>query len=141
MGDKSIGIEDMDREVVALLRDAVPGLLAVYRFGSFGTSAARAESDIDLAFLAKASPNPAQCWRLAQQIAILFRRDVDLVDLARANTVFRLQVIAHGTRIYCADEAWVEPFEDLVFSAYARLNEERRGILQDIKERGSVYGG
>jgi len=31
-------------------------------------------------------------------------------------------------------------FEDRVYSDYARLNEERRHILGDIRERGCIYG-
>ena len=32
-----------------------------------------------------------------------------------------------------------ERFEDFVFASYARLNEERRGILEDIRRRGRIH--
>ncbi|AJF07540.1 type VII toxin-antitoxin system MntA family adenylyltransferase antitoxin [Geoalkalibacter subterraneus] len=131
----------MDHMIVQCLREAVPDLLAVYRFGSFGTDAERLESDLDIAFLAEASPSHVKRWRLAQEMATMFGREVDLIDLAQATTVFRMQVIAHGRRIWCADEVRVETYADYVFSSYARLNEERRWILQDIRERGNIYGG
>lgn len=72
---------------------------------------------------------------------MLAGRDVDLVDLRAASTVLRARVIAEGERLFCAAESLCAEFEDVAFSAYARLNEERRAILQDIQQRGSVYGG
>ncbi|WP_052464975.1 type VII toxin-antitoxin system MntA family adenylyltransferase antitoxin [Geoalkalibacter subterraneus] len=91
----------MDHMIVQCLREAVPRLLAVYRFGSFGTEGEHPASDLDIAFLAEASPSRVQRWRLAQEMATRFGRDVDLIDLAQATTVFRMQVIAHGRRIWC----------------------------------------
>lgn len=57
---------------------------------------------------------------------VLAGKDVDLVDLTVASSVMRVQVIAHGERLYCSDEAVCEAFEDLVYSEYVRLQEERR---------------
>ncbi len=116
-------------------------VIAVYRFGSWGTEHERADSDVDLAVLPTAPLEPMQRWNLAQAVANLLGRDVDLVDLLRASTVMRAQVIAYGARLYCADEAVCSTFETYVFSSYARLNEERSAILHDIRQRGRVYGG
>lgn len=126
--------------LVDRLREEFPELLAVYRFGSSGSEYERPASDLDLAVYA-GTPLPAvKLWRTAQELAADAGRDVDVVDLASASGVMRAQVIHGGERIYCADEAACETFEDYVYSSYARLNEERRGILQDILRRGSVYG-
>ena len=51
-----------------------------------------------------------------------------------------MQVVAHGELLYCSNAGTVERFEDMVFSSYARLNEERREILSDVRERGNIYG-
>lgn len=116
---------------------AVPNCLAIYRFGSWGTEDERPDSDIDLAILPMSPIAPMSRWDLAQQLASLAGRDVDLVDLLNASTVLRMQVVGHGERIYCA--AAVDEFEDMVFSSYAKLNEERRMILADIAQRGTIY--
>lgn len=141
MSARTQDIEKIDSLVAEHLAQAVSGLLAVYRFGSLGTSSERQESDIDLAFLAELPLLNITRWNLAQELASTLGMDVDLVDLKQATTVMRLQVVAHGTRIFCTDDNRVGTFEDMVFSAYARLNEERRGILDDIQSRGCVYGG
>lgn len=126
--------------LVARLRQEFPGLISVYRFGSFGTEYERPDSDLDLAVYAGGPLPVVELWEVAQELAAEMGRDLDLVDLASASTVMRAQVIHEGERIYCADEFACETFEDYAYSSYARLNEERSGILQDIQSRGSVYG-
>lgn len=127
-------------EVVALLGKKVPQLQAVYLFGSAERGDARTDSDIDLAVLAAAALPAQRRFDIAQELAVAFSRDVDLVDLRAANTVMRATIVSAGRRIYCADPRACADFENIALSAYARLNEERRGILNDIRERGQVHG-
>jgi len=133
-------MDNLKMKLVEALLRVLPDCQAIYRFGSWGTTAERPESDIDLAVLPVNPLDPAWCWELAQSLASLAKQDVDLVDLTQASTVLRMQVVAQGERIYCSDEAEAEMFEDRVFSSYARLNEERREILSDVRRRGSIYG-
>ena len=128
-------------EIVTRIRRRLPDVVAIYRFGSSGTPHERPDSDVDLAVLSARPLDPVARWELAQALAGLLHRDVDLVDLLRASTVLRAQVVAYGARLYCADERVCATFEDYAFSSYARLNEERHEILADIRARGSVYGG
>jgi len=65
---------------------------------------------------------------------------VDLIDLSNASTAMRIQIVANGERLYAKNKNEAAIFEDFVYSDYARLNEERAGILQDISSRGTVYG-
>ncbi len=125
--------------IVDCLLSCFPEALAIYQFGSFGTARAHKESDLDLAILSTHPLDPVARWEAAQKIAQTAGRDVDLIDLLAASTVMRLQVVAYGRRLYCADENHVICFEDNTFAAYARLNEERRGILEDVQQRGRVY--
>lgn len=126
--------------LVETILAAYPDCLAIYKFGSWGTAAERPESDIDLALLPMNRIDTVCRWELAQRLASLAARDVDLVDLLSASTVLRLQVVSGGERLYARDTATVERFEDLVFSSYVRLNEERHAILAEIDARGSIYG-
>ena len=128
-------------DLVAILVADLPDCLAVYRFGSWGTETERPDSDLDLAVLLPRRLDPLGRWELSQKLAARAGCDVDLIDLASASTVLRMQVVAHGERLCCADRYAVEQFEDAVFSGYARLNEERGGILADVERRGNVYGG
>ena len=129
----------MLQKLVTHLSSTLPGLIAVYRFGSWGTTLARPDSDIDLAILVEPPLDAIACWNLAQELANIAGRDVDLVELREASTVLRAQIIGHGERLYCSGELECERFEDLAYVQYARLNEERRQILKDVAERGRIH--
>lgn len=125
---------------VDIIRRRVPDCVAIYLFGSCATGVALHDSDIDLALLGPAPLGEEERWSLAQDLAVALGRDVDLVDLRRASTVMQVQVIDSGQLLFESDATQRMEFEAVALGAYARLNEERRGILQDIRERGSVYG-
>lgn len=65
---------------------------------------------------------------------------MDLVDLREGSTVMTAQIVSEGRRLLWRDEARCAAFEAHALSDYARLNEERRGILADIRARGRVHG-
>ena len=128
------------KKLVALLREYFPRLQAVYLFGSAERGDERADSDLDIAVLSGGTLQAKRRFDVAQELAVAFSRDVDLVDLRSANTVMRATIVSAGRRIYCADSRACADFENMALSAYARLNEELRGILNDIRERGQVHG-
>lgn len=101
----------MDVErVVDRMVAEIPGLAVVYLFGSAARGDAVAGSD------------------------------VDLVDLRSASTVMRVQVIASGRVLHERSAFERDAFEAAALGAYARLNDARRGILEDVQRRGRVYG-
>jgi hypothetical protein len=65
---------------------------------------------------------------------------MDLVDLRAASTVMRMQVVAHGVVLAVFDVPEQERFEMYVYSSYARLNEERQAIVEQVVRDGTVYG-
>jgi predicted nucleotidyltransferase len=127
--------------MIQRMKEAVPELVAIYRFGSQAQGAARPESDVDLALLAPRALSPKARLALREELSLLLSRDVDLVDLRQASTVLRMQVVSTAECLFSADDRKREQFETMVYSSYARLNEERREILDDIRARGRVYAG
>ncbi len=127
------------QRLVQALTARIPNLVAIYRFGSFGTGAQRPDSDIDLGLQPDARLDPVQLFHLAGELATEAGRDVDLVDMITCSTVMRAQIVATGTLIYCADRYRCEDFATTAYSRYAHLNEARRGILEDIQARGSIH--
>jgi len=128
------------QQCVQYIVKTLPEILVVYVFGSANSGQMHVNSDIDLAVYAKNKLDRIVLWHASQKLAAIVGRDVDLVDLHTATSVMRMQVISRGERLFCMNEMPCEQFEDMVFSDYARLNEERSGILTDIRQRGSVYG-
>jgi len=134
---------ELDREdhiIVGQLRQALQALIAVYRFGSSAEDATHPASDIDIAVLAGRRLTPTERFDLQEQLASRLGRDVDLVNLEAASPVLAIQVVAKGRLLFDGDAAARGGFEDRTFSAYARLNEERRGILERIATEGTVHG-
>ena len=112
----------------------------IFLFGSTAKGKMGKESDIDIGFLSDKKLSSYEIFMIAQELAGHLGREVDLVDLNQASTVFQMQVISSGKVIYCQNDTRRKLFEMVVFKKYTRLNEERRVILEKIKERGSVYG-
>lgn len=133
-------LDAADAAIVAELRAALPETTAIYRSGSSVDGALRPDSDVDLAVLANRPIEPLVRFDTQERLAVLLRRQVDLVDLRTASTVMASQIVTTGVLLYDGDSFARGQFEDYVYSAYARLNEERRGILERVSAEGTVYG-
>ena len=130
----------MDKNrLLAEVRARVPGLLAVHAFGSRIQGQAGPGSDLDLAVLVAGYADPLSLFDLAGDLADLAGCPVDLLDLRAASTVMQYQIITRGERWWAAD-AQAALFEAAILSDKTRLDESRRGLLEDIAQRGSVYG-
>jgi len=124
------------KQAIHIIQEKQPDIDAIYIFGSHGSLYETQDSDLDIAILALASIDPIQRWELAQDIAYIIHRDVDLIDLRSASTVLRFEIISSGKRVFCRDSDLCDSFETTVYSAYVRFNDERRDLLNDIKKRG-----
>lgn len=133
-------LDEQNASIVSHLRKALAQVIAVYRFGSTARGEAWAASDTDIAVLAHEPIPPARRFDLQEMVASAIGRNVDLIDLRGASPVLAMQVIANGQLLYDGDSQARGLFEDFAFGAYARLNEERRGILDRIAAEGTVYG-
>jgi predicted nucleotidyltransferase len=129
-----------DTATVGTICAALPEVQAIYLFGSTATGTDGLHSDIDLAMLGPGPLDPLLRFDLQEQLASALGRSVDLIDLRTASPVMAMQVLATGRLLHDADPEARGLFEDRAFGAYARLNEERRGILERIAAEGTVYG-
>jgi len=116
------------QEILSLLSRFDP--VVVYQFGSTTAGSEHPESDLDLAFFSQSTCDPYDVFLVAQDIAGIVGRDVDLIDLDRASDVLKTQVIGNGRRLLVTDQLAVDTLEMLSLSSYARLNEERREVLE-----------
>ncbi len=123
---KSFLIEELEAELI-------------YLFGSYAVGKTRDDSDLDLAFLSSKEIDDYQRFLTAQKLASKLNIDIDLVDLAKASTVFKTQII-QGDLLFAKNEQQKQQFELLTLKKYARLNEERKEIIEKI-ERGAGSRG
>jgi len=122
-----------------LVKELEPQTLIL--FGSSVKGCFREDSDIDVAFISAKEVKSYDLYLLAQALVIEIGREVDLVDLRQASTVFKAQILGSGQVFYSNDPQKLSEFQIRTLKEYALLNEERAEILRNISARGSVYGG
>ena len=125
--------------LLAHLQNHLPGLLAVYLFGSHAQGTAGPDSDVDMAVLVPGQVDPVSLWQLSGDLADIAGSPVDLIDLRAATTVMQYQVVTRGQRLWARD-VQAGLFESFILSEKTAFDEARAGLLKDIQEKGFVYG-
>lgn len=130
----------MNRDaIIQALKERVPRLLAIYAFGSHIQGTAGPESDLDLAVLTAGYADPLVLFDLASDIADIVGCQVDLLDMRAASTVMQYQIITTGER-WWAHDIQASLFEVTVLSEKTALDMARADLLNDIQQRGTIYG-
>ncbi|ABL00544.1 type VII toxin-antitoxin system MntA family adenylyltransferase antitoxin [Pelobacter propionicus] len=125
--------------IIAAIQEGLPGLLAVYAFGSRIQGTAEPESDLDLAVLVEGYADPLLLWDLSGKLADLAGCEVDLLDLRAASTVMQYQVITRGERWWGRDvRAGI--YEAAILSEKTELDRSRAELLGDILREGTIHG-
>jgi uncharacterized protein len=128
----------MEQTIINILSEKVSPLFIIL-FGSAVKGNTHKDSDVDIAFFSNRQLDKFEIFMIAQEIASKLNRDVDLIDLNKASTVFQAQIIHTGKVIYCIDNQKKAQYELKTLKMYAKLNEERSPILKNIEESGSIY--
>jgi predicted nucleotidyltransferase len=133
-------VQQLTQAVAGTIIETNLPVVAVYLHGSWASEYERDDSDLDLAILAEHRLELSELIKFQQGIAahLNLHVEIDLADLYSANTVFAAIVITTGERLYSSGIA-ADIFEVKTLAAYARLNEERHDILQNIFQRGTVF--
>jgi len=119
-----------------LIEKLSPHLIII--FGSAAKGNMRPDSDIDIAYLGDVELDDYRVFMLAQALADRLGREVDLINMKKASTVFKAQIIGYGKTIYQPDKTLVDEYKIRVLKEYAKLNEERQCIFDKIHEKGSL---
>jgi uncharacterized protein len=122
-----------------LIVESLPDVVAIYVFGSAATGQAGPTSDLDLAVLTRRPIEPRLLYDVARSLEVALGTDVDLVDLLRASTVLKKEVIADGHLIHEADRSQVLGFESRCLSEYGRYRESVDPVRAAIRESGRAY--
>lgn len=131
--------KNYDDLIISFLRKKINPYL-IMLFGSINKDYFRNDSDIDIAFLSDFNLSQYDIFMLAQELADILKRDVDLVDLNKASTVFKVQIISTGRIIYSSDEYRRATFMMRALKEYALLNEERKIIIDNMLKGSEING-
>jgi predicted nucleotidyltransferase len=122
-------------QIIDFLENKFPELSGIYIYGSYAINQENQESDIDIAFLTEEKITTVEKWKIQEELAAKLDKDVDLVDLKNASVVLRKEIIEKGKLIYSTNQYKVESFEMTTLSMYIDLNETRKNILNDYREK------
>lgn len=129
----------LDAAVLSRVERLIPGLAAVYVFGSVARGDARPSSDIDLAIVVARSPSPEDLTAAREALELTLGRDVDLIDLAAAPLPLARQVLLEGRRLHAPHATMADLLEVRILREYEDLKRRRAGIEADVIARGAVY--
>ncbi|MFA7204627.1 MAG: nucleotidyltransferase domain-containing protein [Candidatus Caldatribacteriota bacterium] len=132
-----MNLGEIEKKIKKILIDKLSPKL-IYIFGSIITNRVRNDSDIDIAILTDKNIDEYQLYMMSQQLADDLKREVDIVDLKRASTVFKAEVLRNGKLIYNSDNQEKMIFQLGVLQDYVFLNERRREIINKLKKKGST---
>jgi predicted nucleotidyltransferase len=132
---------DADR-ILSHLHQRFPSLMAVYAFGSRIRQQglhAHAQSDLDLAIMVEGCADPVLLFDVAHELADICQCPVDLLDIRTASSVMQSQIWTQGQRWWAKDMR-ASLFEAAMLNEKLYLDAARQGLLNDIAQRGTVYG-
>lgn len=118
------------------------GIDAIYLFGSQARMSAGPESDVDVGvlFSEDAIPDGPGKLDMQEQLALLLRRDVDLIALNHVSPIVKYQVLQHGQLILNNQPAAVQEFIVKALLEYEDLKRIRAPIERALSQR-TYYGG
>ena len=131
--------KNLEKQLIETIQNKIdPDFIIL--FGSFAKGTSRLDSDIDLAYFSKKQLSSYERFLLANELAEITGREVDLIDLKQIDTVFTMQIFSQGQPIYIQDENEYTRQKMRAYSMYATLCEQRATVIKSIKDRGSVFG-
>lgn len=112
----------------------------IYLFGSFAKGEGRADSDIDLAIYGENSFDTYELFIKANELSFIIKKDVQLIDLRDVSTVFAAQIVGSKEVLFCSDKNLSFQYDIRAFKDYAKLNEERKVVIEAIRRDGRING-
>lgn len=76
---------------------------------------------------------------IGNQLSFEVKRDVEIENLKEVDTVFAAQIVGNKEELYCEYKILSANYDIRAFKDYAKLNEERKIILDAIEKDGRIY--
>lgn len=123
-----MNLNEIEKKIKKILINKLSPKL-IYIFGSMVKNRVRNDSDIDIAILTEKQIDEYKLYMISQQLADELKREVDIVDLKNASTVFKAEILRTGKLIYNSDNPEKMHFQLGILQDYVFLNERRQEII------------
>lgn len=119
-------MNDKDKQYLLEFMKKKLNLKLLILFGSQAKNEAFIWSDIDIAFLSKEDISNINRWELSQELAYFYQKEVDLIDLKKANTILKFEIVSTGEVIFNKNQ---DNFLIRAYTEYFDFNIDRRDII------------
>lgn len=121
-------------QIVGQFFKDIPGIVAVFLFGSMVRKSESEVGDIDVAVLYHRESVPDYFERIRQRedLAATLRKEVDLVVLNTASPILKMQVLRKGQPVLINDGKQLNIFKVRALNEYVDLKTIRRPIEQNL---------
>jgi predicted nucleotidyltransferase len=123
-----MNLNEIEKKIKKILINKLSPKL-IYIFGSMVKNRVRNDSDIDIAILTEKQIDEYKLYMISQKLADELKREVDIVDLKNASTVFKAEILRNGKLIYNSDNPEKMHFQLGILQDYVFLNERRQEII------------
>lgn len=113
---------------------------AILLFGSYAREKERPDSDIDIAIKPIMEIDKTKLRELQNAIEEAIDTDIHLINLNTIEEDFRYDILITGKILYQKDEASFWEYKLRAYSDYLELSEDRKIIVDKLKEGGTLYG-
>ena len=115
-------------------------LNAIILFGSYARGKQKYDSDIDIAIKPIAKIDKEELIAVKNDLEKTIKIDIHLINLDEINADFRYEILLTGKTLFCKDEYELEMYKLKKYSDYLLFSEDRKIIIDKVKEGGTLYG-
>ena len=127
-------------KITEILLQEIKNIDAIVLFGSYARGKERNTSDIDVAIKPNEEIDKKQMFNIKNKLEEAIGIDVHLINLNTINDDFIYEILISGKTLYCNDQYKFEMYKLKKYSDYFLFNEDRKPIIDKIKNGGRLYG-
>jgi len=120
----------MDNEKLLFLKEFFKNADGIWLFGSYADGTYNENSDIDIAVLFKNKISPVDLFKMKENLELILKKDIDLIDLAAVNDVFAYEIVTKGKNI--KKTKFADDYEYRIWLRYLDLQDDRKEIIKEF---------
>ncbi|AZV46161.1 hypothetical protein C3L23_02410 [Nautilia sp. PV-1] len=102
----------------------------IWLFGSYADGTYNENSDIDIAVLFKNKISPVDLFKMKENLELILKKDIDLIDLTAVNDVFAYEIVTKGKNI--KKTKFADDYEYRIWLRYLDLQDDRKEIIKEF---------